>query len=53
MVTMEKDISYKNIKWLDFTNPDKKTIDFLGKKFDFHPLDLDDCLTEIQRPKID
>ncbi len=53
MVAREKAISYKNLKWFDFANPDKKTMDFLERKFEFHPLDLDDCLTEIQRPKID
>jgi magnesium transporter len=53
MSAREKAISYKNLKWYDFANPDHKTVEFLAKKFKFHPLDLDDCLTEIQRPKID
>ncbi|MBU1089545.1 magnesium transporter CorA family protein [Patescibacteria group bacterium] len=53
MVAREKAISYKNLKWFDFANPDKKTVNFLAENFKFHPLDLEDCLTEIQRPKID
>lgn len=53
MDSSEKPISHKNLKWYDFANPDHKTIEFLAKKFAFHPLDLEDCLTEIQRPKID
>jgi magnesium transporter len=46
-------ISFKNLDWYDFPNPDHETVEFLAKKFKFHPLDLEDCLTEIQRPKID
>ena len=53
MATVPKAISHKNLKWYDFVKPDKSTVDFLKNKFKFHPLDLDDCLTEIQRPKID
>ena len=53
MVIREKAISHKNLKWFDFANPDEKTVDFLAEKFKFHPLDLEDCLTKIQRPKID
>jgi magnesium transporter len=46
-------ISYKNLKWYDFTEPSEELVQFLAKKFKFHPLDLEDCLTENQRPKID
>lgn len=53
MVTRDKVISHENLKWYDFVNPDHETAEFLAKKFKFHPLDLEDCLTEIQRPKID
>ncbi len=53
MNTREKTISHKNLKWYDFANPSEKTMEFLAQKFKFHPLDLEDCLTEIQRPKID
>lgn len=53
MTIIPKFISHKNLKWYDFVKPNKSTVDFLAKKFKFHPLDLEDCLTEIQRPKID
>ncbi|MFH1375590.1 MAG: magnesium transporter CorA family protein [Patescibacteria group bacterium] len=53
MVALPKPVSYKKIRWYDFKHPDRQTADFLAKKFKFHPLDLEDCLTEIQRPKID
>ena len=48
-----KPISHKNLKWYDFSSENHKTVDFLAVKFKFHPLDLEDCRTEIQRPKID
>ncbi|MFH0834517.1 MAG: magnesium transporter CorA family protein [Patescibacteria group bacterium] len=53
MAPAPKAIAHKNLKWYDFVSPDKSTTDFLASKFKFHPLDLEDCLTEIQRPKID
>ncbi len=53
MESTPKPIAHKNLKWYDFPKPDQSIIDFLAKKFKFHPLDLEDCLTEIQRPKID
>lgn len=46
-------IAYKNIKWIDLVKPGKETMEGLGKKFKFHQLDIEDCLTENQRPKID
>jgi magnesium transporter len=53
MANPPKPITYRNIKWYDFVNPTQETVQFLAKKFHFHPLDLEDCLTENQRPKID
>jgi magnesium transporter len=46
-------ITYKNIKWIDLVRPNKETMDNLARKFKFHQLDIEDCLTENQRPKID
>jgi len=48
-----KPVTYKNLKWYDFTSESKGTTEFLAENFKFHPLDLEDCRTEIQRPKID
>jgi len=53
MNAREKHIACGSLKWYDFANPDKEAIEFLRKNFKFHPLDLEDCLAEIQRPKID
>ena len=53
MPTNIKPVAHKNLKWFDFPTENDKTVEFLAEKFKFHPLDLEDCLTEIQRPKID
>ncbi|MCF7846369.1 MAG: magnesium/cobalt transporter CorA [Candidatus Peribacteraceae bacterium] len=53
MATAIKPVTHKNLKWYDFPDPNKETVKFLKETFKFHPLDLEDCLNEIQRPKID
>jgi magnesium transporter len=42
-----------NLVWLDIEKPTEREIEYLGQNYPFHPLDLDDCLSRIQRPKID
>lgn len=39
--------------WVDISDPDAQAVRHLRRNYKFHPLDLDDCLSEIQRPKID
>ncbi len=39
--------------WISINNPEEKSIAYLKKNFKFHHLDLEDCMSEIQRPKID
>ncbi|MCJ7666114.1 MAG: magnesium/cobalt transporter CorA [Actinobacteria bacterium] len=39
--------------WLDIENPSKETMQFLRDHFSFHPLDIEDCLSVIERPKLD
>jgi len=53
MQNIPKPVSFKNLKWYDFSKPNEEAVRFLAKKFRFHPLDIEDCLTENQRPKID
>ena len=51
---MEKIIfKEKNFTWITINNPSEKSVAYLKKQYKFHPLDLEDCLSEIQRPKID
>jgi magnesium transporter len=41
------------LTWLDVHNPDLKVLQSLAKKYDFHELDIEDCLSEHQRSKVD
>ncbi|RUA29786.1 MAG: hypothetical protein DSY76_03075 [Bacteroidetes bacterium] len=42
-----------NLKWLHIPYPNNENIEFLRENYDFHPLDLEDCQSKVQRPKID
>lgn len=49
-----KVISHGRLTWVDIERATPAEIDWLRANYpDFHPLDLDDCLSKIQRPKID
>jgi magnesium transporter len=42
-----------NIVWVDVTDPTRQDFDELAKEFCFHPLSIEDCRHEHQRPKIE
>lgn len=44
---------YGKIKWLDVVSPTAEILNELKEKYRFHVLDVEDCLSEHQRPKID
>jgi len=46
-------VNYGKLTWLYLERPSPAAIDYLGKHFNFHPLNLDDILSRTQRPKID
>ncbi len=46
-------IKHGKITWLNIENPTSSETEYLAQKYPFHPLDLDDCISRIQRPKID
>jgi len=48
-------VRHGNLTWTDIVHPDMELLKKIGKKYKFHPLDLEDCLSEVelQRPKID
>ncbi len=46
-------ITHGKVTWTDITNPTHEDIEHLRRNFSFHPLDLEDCLSKIERPKID
>ena len=46
-------LTYGSLVWDNIINPTEKAVAYLSKKHKFHHLDLEDCLSKIQRPKID
>ncbi len=42
-----------NLKWVHIPYPNDENIEYLRENYDFHPLDLEDCRSKVQRPKID
>ena len=46
-------VSGEGLTWINIESPGKEETDYLAQNYSFHPLDLDDCLSRIQRPKID
>ena len=48
-----KVLKHKNITWYKVFKPEKKGLKKLQGKFNFHPLDIEDCLEKKQRPKLD
>jgi magnesium transporter len=46
-------IAWDDLVWTNITRPTQKEMDYLASNFPFHPLDLDDCLSRKQRPKLD
>jgi magnesium transporter len=46
-------ITEHKLTWFYIEKPTSKEVEFLAQRFHFHPLDLDDVLSRIQRPKMD
>lgn len=46
-------ITHGKLTWVNIERPTETEIEYLRQNYEFHPLDLDDCLSKIQRPKID
>ncbi len=42
-----------DLNWVNIEGATEREIEYLAQNYPFHPLDLDDCLSRIQRPKID
>ncbi|MFC1656055.1 magnesium/cobalt transporter CorA [Patescibacteria group bacterium] len=53
MPDKSQSIKHGSLRWENITNPTEKTVVDLSKRHKFHHLDLEDCLSKIQRPKID
>lgn len=50
---MIETIKIGSLKWYHVANPSDENLSYLQENFDFHPLDIEDCKSVTQRPKID
>ena len=46
-------VTWGRFTWTNIEKPTSKETEYLGQSYPFHPLDLEDCLSRIERPKID
>ncbi len=46
-------LTWGELTWVNIERPTEQETEYLAQHYPFHPLDLDDCLSRIQRPKID
>jgi magnesium transporter len=46
-------VTWGDLTWVNIQPPTEREKEYLAENYPFHPLDLDDCLSRIQRPKID
>jgi magnesium transporter len=45
--------AHGDLTWINIERPTRLEMDHLAQNYPFHPLDLDDCLSKVQLPKID
>jgi len=50
---LKRSVKFKTLEWVDLIGKDEKTLIKLAEKYKFHELDIEDCLSENQRSKID
>ena len=50
---MLRELNIRGIRWIDWSNLDKKDIYEVIKDYDFHELDMEACMEENQRARID
>jgi len=46
-------LTWGKLTWVNIEGPTERETEYLAQNYPFPPLDLDDCLSRIQRPKID
>ena len=46
-------IESKNFVWIDLQNPDRNDVEELAKKYNFNMLNIEDCMTKFELPKLD
>lgn len=54
--TVEKKITTiegPKFSWIDLQNPDRKDVEKIAEKFHFNELNIEDCMTKFELPKLD
>ena len=46
-------VTHQRLTWVNIENASLEDVAYLRKHYTFHPLDLEDVLSQIERPKID
>jgi magnesium transporter len=46
-------VTENKVSWINIVNASQEDIEHLRRYYPFHPLDLEDCLSSIERPKVD
>jgi len=46
-------IESKNFVWIDLQNPDRSDVEKLAEKYNFNSLNIEDCMTKFELPKLD
>lgn len=46
-------IEGKGFSWIDLQNPDRAYVEDLAKKYHFNALNIEDCMTKFELPKLD
>lgn len=46
-------VKYGRLKWINIHKPSAETLEDLEKEYGFHELDLEDCLSKTESPKIE
>lgn len=52
-MAMIETIKFNTFSWMHILNPSDENFDYLIENYNFHPLDIEDCRSKVQRPKID
>lgn len=48
-----QELTHGTLRWIDIRHPTEQQMEFVRTAFPVHPLDLEDCLSTVQRPKLD
>ena len=52
-VSKTETIQGEKFVWIDLQNPDREDVEKLSKKYDFNALNIEDCMTKSELPKLD